>query len=83
MVDVESLETLPPVEPELVELTSDTDPETKLKALELGATDFLEKPLLLPRPDPGMGALVQSEFPRFAIHRMKRHGDKRLHSKTF
>ncbi len=26
-------------------LTSDTDPETKLKALELGATDFLEKPI--------------------------------------
>lgn len=29
----------------VIVLTSDTDPSTKLKALELGATDFLEKPI--------------------------------------
>ncbi len=29
----------------VIVLTSDTDSETKLKALELGATDFLEKPI--------------------------------------
>jgi diguanylate cyclase (GGDEF)-like protein len=29
----------------VIVLTSDTDPSTKLRALELGATDFLEKPI--------------------------------------